>query len=67
MSGVTRELQVEVEEPLLRADLRILPPSVPPPPSGAGAGGGGGSTGQPAGAADRLGGQSGPGGDGCPG
>ena len=27
---------MEVEEPLLRADLRILPPSVPPPPSGAG-------------------------------
>ena len=29
---------MEVEEPLLRADLRILPPSVPPPPAGAGAG-----------------------------
>ena len=39
MSGVTRELQVEVEEPLLRADLRMLPPSAPPPP-GAGAGAG---------------------------
>ena len=28
---------MEVEEPLLRADLRILPPSLPPP-AGAGAG-----------------------------
>ena len=28
---------MEVEEPLLRADLRMLPPSAPPPP-GAGAG-----------------------------